>query len=274
MHTMSNSASSGGGAVQTSDGVRIHYRIVGTGPRTVLFLHGWAGSGSGTFWNLVMEQLGLENVRLVLPDLRGHAHSEHASEGFRTERFGEDMFNLADHLGVTELILVAYSMSGRWAQWMACTRPERVIGQVLIGPAPATPMPLSHELVDDWLRSVRTQEGFRALERGFAKRPLPDDVLGDCFDAVRNTPEHTLRETLRMCTEPSFTHKLSNTRAATVVVGGIHDPLMPPAYLREEVVRHIPGARLALLDCGHSMPLEAPLETAAILEAFLAPLVL
>ena len=48
---------------------------------------------------------------------------------------------------------------------------------------------------------------------------------------------------------------------------------MPPDYLREEVVRHIPGARLALLDCGHNLPLEVPLETAAILEAFLGPLV-
>src|SRR6266478_9146780 len=142
MHTMLTPSSDGEGTVQTSDGAEIYYKSVGTGPRTVLFLHGWAGSGSGAFWNLVLGQLSLENLRLVLVDLRGHARSHHTRDGFHTERFGEDMFNVADHLGVTELILVAYSMSGRWAQWMACTRPERVVGQALIAPAPATPMPL------------------------------------------------------------------------------------------------------------------------------------
>src|SRR5260370_27180678 len=148
------------------------------------------------------------------------------------------------------------------------------MGEALIAPGSASPMPSSDEVVDDWLRRVRTRDGFHALERGFAKMPLGDDVLDDCFDAVQITPEHTLRETLRMCTEPSFTNKLAGTRAATIVVGGIHDPLIPPDYLRQEVVRNIPGARLALLECGHNLPLQMPLETAAILEAFLAPLVL
>ena len=77
-----------------------------------------------------------------------------------------------------------------------------------------------------------------------------------------------------MCCQPGFSKELAATRAATLVVGGLHDPMLPPDYLRQEVVERIPGARLALLDCGHELTLEQPLETAAIMEAFFAPLAL
>jgi pimeloyl-ACP methyl ester carboxylesterase len=38
------------------------------------------------------------------------------------------------------------------------------------------------------------------------------------------------------------------------------------------MVDQIPGARLAFLDCGHEIPLEKPLEFAAVIEAFIAGL--
>ena len=61
--------------------------------------------------------------------------------GFTMAQFADDMFAVADHLSAGEVVLVAFSMSGRWAQWMSCTRPERVIGNVLIAPAVALPLP-------------------------------------------------------------------------------------------------------------------------------------
>jgi hypothetical protein len=40
--------------------------------------------------------------------------------------------------------------------------------------------------------------------------------------------------------------------------------------LRSAVVAPLAGARLALIDCGHEIPMEAPAELAALIEAFLA----
>jgi hypothetical protein len=45
-----------------------------------------------------------------------------------------------------------------------------------------------------------------------------------------------------------------------------------PAALRAAVVAPLARARLALIDCGHEIPLEAPRELAAVIEAFLAGL--
>jgi pimeloyl-ACP methyl ester carboxylesterase len=273
--TMLNVFSEGEGAIHTSDGVRIFFRTEGEGPTTLLFMHGWGGNGSGSLWDPVLRRLSHKDLRLILVDLRGHGRSEHTSQGFTTERFAEDILEVADHLGARKLILVAYSMSGRWAQWLSLSRPDRIVGQILLGPAPASAMPLSQEVVDDWLERVRTRESYHEFESQFTRIRLTEDELDECFAAVRSSPEHSLRETLRMCSEPGFaeprfTEQLAAAHVPTVVLAGLHDPLMTPEYLRREVVCRIPGARMALLDCGHNLPLEMPMAVAAIIEAFVA----
>ena len=40
----------------------------------------------------------------------------------------------------------------------------------------------------------------------------------------------------------------------------MHDPLMTPDYIRREILHKVPGARMALLDCGHNLPLELPMD--------------
>ena len=266
-NTLFNEAS-----VLASDGIRLFYRIGGEGPTTLLFLHGWGGSGSGAFWNRTLQHLDPTGLRLVLADLRGHGRSDHARDGFTTERFAEDMFEVADHAGAAELIVVAFSMSGRWAQWMACTKPNRVLGQILFGPAPAVGLPLTEETLDDWIRATATRGTFENFVGQFTRNPLNADTLDDYYSSVQTTPEHSLRESYRMCTHPGFSDRLSATRARTLVVAGAHDPLLPPDYLREEIVRKIPAARLALLDCGHEIPVELPRETGALIEAFVTGL--
>ena len=75
-----------------------------------------------------------------------------------------------------------------------------------------------------------------------------------------------------MCTLAGFAEKLSLTKVPTVIIGGLHDPVLTPDYLREQVASKIPGARFAVLDCGHNLPLEVPRETAAVIEGFIAGL--
>jgi pimeloyl-ACP methyl ester carboxylesterase len=64
-------------------------------------------------------------------DQRGHGRSDQTSRGFTLERFAQDLFTVADDAQSDQFMVVAYSMSGKWAQWMASTVPERVRAQVL-----------------------------------------------------------------------------------------------------------------------------------------------
>jgi pimeloyl-ACP methyl ester carboxylesterase len=86
-------------------------------------------------------------------------------------------------------------------------------------------------------------------------------------------PQRSLGATLDMCRhQGQVINRLSATRARTLVIGGLADPILPPGVLREAVVAPIPDARLVALDCGHEIPLEQPQATATLLEALLAGL--
>ena len=259
--------------VQTDDGVTIAYKTIGDGPRTLLFSHGWGGSSSGFFWQEMFAHLDLSDLRVILVDARGHGESEQVTTGFTTERFAQDMFAVADAARAESVVLVGYSMSGRWAQWMACTHPDRVIGQVLIAPVPAADIPFPDEVRQHWLQSVQQRELFEPLARQWTKEPLRAELFEAYFLSVSTTPQFSLNATLDMCTrQGTFTDKLQATRAPTLVIGGQHDPILPLDFLRQAIVQAIPGARLATVDSGHEIPLEKPQETAALFEAFLAGL--
>jgi pimeloyl-ACP methyl ester carboxylesterase len=263
------------GSIRTEDGVTLAYRAYGDGPRSLLFLHGWGGASTGFFWTDMLEHLDLGGLRVILADLRGHGASGEATTGFTTDCFAEDMFAVADAAGAERVVLVAYSMSGRWAQWMACTRPERVIGQILIAPVPAADIPLTDAVKEQWLQVARARDmaTFDAWIHQFTKERLGPETLRRYFDAVTTTPQTSLGETLDMCRQGGpFMDRLSAVRAPTLVIGGRADPMLPPDVLRQAVVGPIPRARLAALDCGHEIPLERPRETAALIEAFLAGL--
>jgi len=260
--------------VRTDDGVVIAYTALGGGPCNLLFMHGWGGAGSGHSWVEVLKYLDLTGLQVLVVDLRGHGKSERVSSGFTVERFASDMFAVADHAGAEQFVVIAFSMSGKWAQWMACTSSERVLGQILLAPAPATEFPLSSDVKQHWLSVARSGniELFATLLRPLTKKSLSTEILGKYFDDVRTTSEAALSGTFDMCTRGSFVDRLPATRAPTLVVAGSHDPMMPAEMLYREIVERISGARLVKLDCGHEIPLEKPHQTAALIEAFVAGL--
>jgi pimeloyl-ACP methyl ester carboxylesterase len=146
------------------------------------------------------------------------------------------------------------------------------MGQILIAPVAAVAMPLPQQMIDEWIERVRTREAYHDFESQFTKVRLSEDELDECYSAVQSTPEYSLRETLRMCGEAGFEDRLAEAHVPTVVIAGMHDPLMTPDYIRREILHRVHNARMALLDCGHNLPLERPIAVAAVIEAFVAGL--
>lgn len=258
--------------VRTDDGVSIAYTTTGTGPVTVLALHGWGGAGSGHSWREVTRHLDLTGIRFIAVDLRGHGESDRPQVGFNLEIFSRDILSVADHAGTQKFVLAAYSMSGRWSQWIACKFPDRVLGQILIAPAPAGPLPLSDGLLESWMRDTRTRESFEPWVNQFTSEPLSHEIVNAYFNDVSRASDHAKRETFRMLCSDDFTDCLKSTATATLVIAGTHDPIFSPAFLRQETLARIPNARLVQIDCGHEIPVERPSQAAAMLEAFLAGL--
>ena len=254
--------------VRSSDGVNLSYQVRGDGPLAVMFIHGWAGLGST--YDAVLEKLDMRGLKAIVPDLRGHGSSP-ATTGFTTEQFTSDLLAVADHAGAKRFITVAFSMSGKWAQYLAAHHPDRVIGQVLVSPIPAFAMPAPPEAIAMMNACAENREVLRNFMGHTTKGPLPGPVMEKFLDDAMKVPKLTIEKTNDMVTgKPVFLEKMKDFKGPTLVVGGVADATMPVPFLNEFVVAPNPGARLALIDCGHMVFHEAPAAMASVLQAFIA----
>ena len=255
---------------RTEDGVSISYKVHGNGQRYLLFMHGWAGSGA--YFDETVKHLDLTGLRAVTIDLRGHGGSDKAETGYTLDRIARDVLAVADHVGAAQMVVVGFSMSGKFAQYIPLLAPDRVIGQVLVTPCPASKLPFPRETQRDWVSRVGNREKLREVTAMFVTQPVPPEVLDRWAADAEKVPRVALDETLNLVAQESFVDRLESVHIPTLVVGGVHDPIMTPAALRESVVAPLARARLALLDCNHEVPIEKPLELAGLIEAFLVGL--
>ena len=91
----------------TSDGVRIHYLDAGTGPVIVL-IPGWAMPAE--IWSHQMDDLSADH-RVIALDPRSQGRSEVAGEGLFPGRRAQDIQELIQHLNVSPVTLVGWSLA-------------------------------------------------------------------------------------------------------------------------------------------------------------------
>jgi pimeloyl-ACP methyl ester carboxylesterase len=254
----------------TDDGNNIFYKTRGDGPRNVLFMHGWAGSSA--YWDELFKHLDLTGLRAITFDMRGHGESDPAESEFTLDRIAKDALAVAAHAEASEFVVVGFSMSGKFAQYVSCLNPDRVEGQVLIAGAPAGEIPFPKETYAYFLSCAGNRERMRGMISQFIKEPLQPEVMDRFLDDATKVSLGALDATLTTCINTSFAEKLSKACTRTLVIGGMHDPMFTTDALRERVVAPLSGARLALVDSSHEIPLEKPREVAALIEAFLAGL--
>src|ERR1700676_2332874 len=133
---------------RADDGIRINYETVGSGPFSLVLLHGWGGSAS--YWREMVSHLNLAGLRVIAPSYRGHGDSDRPASGYTLDQFAKDVFAVADAAGARRFVLVGFSMSGKFAQYIAAVHPERILGLVLIGPVPASEFPIPAEVGGAW----------------------------------------------------------------------------------------------------------------------------
>ena len=257
-------------AVTTDDGVAISYATAGDGPPHLLFMHGWAGSGR--YFDATIEHLDLTRLGAVTYDLRGHRESAPATDGFTLERLAADVLAVADAAGLGRFVVVGFSMSAKFAQYVSVLAPDRVVGQILIAGCPAGEIPLPRETTDDWLSREGDPVRMAQVPEPYMTRPVEPELIERFGRDAATVGRAALEGTLSAVMTTSFTDRLASITTPSLVVGGSGDPMFGPDALRAGVVAPLPRARLALLDCGHEIPLEAPRELAALIEAFLAGL--
>lgn len=156
---------------RTEDNIQINYESFGTGSLPVVLLHGWGGSAS--YLREMVNHLDLSGLQVIAPSYRGHGDSEKPAIGYTLDQFAKDVLAVADATGAKRFVLVGFSMSGKFAQYIAAVHPERVVGLVLIAPVPASEFRVPAAIARSWCDSQHNREGaFNRILAPFATIPV------------------------------------------------------------------------------------------------------
>ena len=114
------------------NGVRFHVQRLGSGTRTVVFLHGLIMDNLSSWFFTVANPVATFSD-VLLYDLRGHGRSERPPTGYHLDQMVADLAGLLDANGkIGPVTLVGNSYGALLALAFAVAHPERVEGLVLV----------------------------------------------------------------------------------------------------------------------------------------------
>lgn len=254
--------------VTADDDARIGYRVLGNGPRTVVLQHGFHCTGRN--FELLLDYLPLDEWTIYLPDLRGGGLSDKPASGYSIERFAGDLLALLAQEDLQQVTLVGHSTGGAVTQWAASElRGQRLRSMILLGPVPATGVPIPPGAADTFRKGLDDYNGSATIWRmGMLKMPakeLMDQLVADSETWDRSA----YGQMFDAWTGANFPERLSMIDVPTLVVGAQGEPFLPESFLRQAVVEPIKGARWAQVPAAsHFMHIEQPAYVAGLISGF------
>ena len=110
------------------NGVRLHYKIAGSGP-VVLLLHGYTQTSH--MWLPLMAKLAPSHT-VIAPDLRGIGASERTATGYDKKTMAKDVHELVRQLGHSQVTVVGHDIGLMVAYAYAAQFPREVNKVVLM----------------------------------------------------------------------------------------------------------------------------------------------
>ena len=235
----------------------------GHGPRALLFAHGWISGRR--MWYDVADRLDPARFTAYLMDFRGAGLSDRPLEGHDLDGYASDLRAALEAIGPA--VVVAHSMGGKVAQYVATERPANLEKLVLVAPgtAYAYAMNPKHRALAEAAFGSR-----KRIER-FQRAAMTREVSPEVMERIVSDALLSQREAwfgwYDKGRTADFSERLDRIATKTVVVAGENDPLAPPQRVKRDVVERIDGALFVnLRRAGHNLPVETPDEIAGVVE--------
>lgn len=263
-----------------SDGVRLYYESVGSGP-AILFLHEYAGDCRS--WDDQVRAMS-RSFRCVTCNARGYPPSDVPPDpdAYSSEQAADDAIAVLDHLGIERAHLVGLSMGGFAALQAAIRHPERVLSAVVAGAGTGAEPEIHAKYRQTFEASAReiAEQGMQAYVDRYCRKPdrislqAKDPKAWERFRSqmLEHDPEGS-KLTLRgvQARRPSLWEMKSQLERISVpiqlIVGDRDLPVLRPNLMLNET---LPDSRLAVLPAsGHAVNLEEPMAFNRIVLDFL-----
>lgn len=256
----------------SSGGAAIAYTDTGSGPCTLLFIHGLANYLPVWNENIVMLQ---QHYRCIAIDLPGNGQSERGNLPYGIPFFADTIAAFIQELNLSNVCLVGHSMGGQTAITTALRYPQLV--QQLVLCAPAGFEHFSEEDINlfqsalsfgDFLGSPETHIR-HAVHKGFDAMPeLAQVMVDELVSIIHSHNSAAYRSMVEQCINSMLhhptDHRLHELTCPVLVLFGTNDKQIPNRFLHriptavmaESATARIPNSELHLLSCGHFIHME------------------
>lgn len=254
----------------TVDGLRLRFRIRGSGPPLLLVM---GLGGSIELWDPFVE--AIEGRETIAFDAPGTGESEVPRRPLRMRGLGAVAEGLVDHLGYDSVDVLGVSFGGAVAQQLAFQAPQRVRRLVLaattcgLGAVPGNPLALAILLTPYRYYSRRYLNLVAPFIYGGGARR--QSLIDQQAAARLHRPPSLRGYYMQLMATAGWSSRrfLREIRQPTLVMTGDDDPLVPVINGRI-LARLIPGARLHVVKGGgHLFLLDRARESAAVIQQFL-----
>ena len=268
---------------QNGSGIDIYFEDHGSGPPVVL-IHGYPLDGRS--WERQERALLEAGYRVISYDRRGFGHSSKPTTGYDYDTLAADLSVLIDHLDLTDVNLVGFSMgTGEVARYLGSRGSTRVRRAALLGALPPfllktddNPEGVDGEVFDR-LKAAIAGDRFAFLET-FLTDSYNADVLGGSrisdqawhagFVAALGASAYATHA----CVDAWLTDFRADLRrfdVPTLVIHGAEDRILPYEATAKRLPGFVEDIRVVALDQGpHNIAWTHPDEVNAALLTFLA----
>jgi len=252
----------------TVDGIPLHYSTHGTGPATLVFVHGWTCDESS--WAAQIEPFA-ERYRVVTVDLPGHGQSgAPAADAFSIDLFAHAVEAVRAEIGAESIVLIGHSMGAPVIRQYARHYPRHVAALVPVdGPISAAVFvfPTSDgappQLPD--FSGPQGREMREAMVRGMFTPDTPPAVEAHVLEMMLSAPQETAVGAMQAIGDPELWADVTIPMPVYAVYAGTAE--MPSL---EAVRQSVPEFEAVQIEgTGHFLMMEKPDEFNARLDGFL-----
>ncbi|GAB6992436.1 alpha/beta fold hydrolase [Paenibacillus pini] len=252
------------------DGYTLCYAEQGQGEPIVL-LHGYCGSSE--YWDKVVPLLS-DKYRVIVPDLRGHGHSDAPLGAYSIEQMADDVMKLLDELKIDKVTLFGHSLGGYITLSFTQRYASRLNGFGLIH---STGFPDSDEAKEKRLNAISTiqSEGITTFIDGMVPglftpenaESNPEFIQKVKEIGYQTPPQGAAGVALAMRERPDRRDVISASVLPILLVAGEKDKLIPAEKTFTVDKPNVTQAVIA--GAGHMSMFEAPEELAKVMKAYL-----
>jgi 3-oxoadipate enol-lactonase len=253
----------------TANDISVHYLLEGQRGPTVVLLHELGGTLDS--WDKVAPGLTAK-FRVLRYDQRGAGLTEKVRQPFGNDVAVDDLEGIIKNLDLPPPYhIVAVAASSTQAIGFMKRNPARVGSLVLCNPALGVDPSRAGQLNDR--AALAEREGMRGVIAITLDKSYPPELTDrETYETYRG--RYLANDPVgfglanRMLAQTNVVGLLPEIKCPTMVVGGRHDTVRPPAG-SQEIAGKIAGARFELIDAGHFMPTTAPAALTKLLIDFL-----